>query len=139
MSKQIPKAQDPRFIPPPWWKEYDGLFHNMMDYVSHDAKQNMIDGIACMLHNKGYSLDGNTEESDFRWFCRELYRRTNQGVGIDWDNLAPEGKAHWEQLARAAIDVIPHLMSRVSSRCILFSEVFRNMERAMREEAKGKR
>jgi len=27
------------------------------------------------MHNEGYGLDGNTEESDIRWFARLLYEK----------------------------------------------------------------
>ena len=104
-----------------------------------DARHGILDSIACNLHNKGYSIQGNTEESDCRWLARAMYcdhptRFAHEPR--DFDRLNENEQADWVRIAEIAVKCLPSLMSRIAHRVILMSQALRTMERAMREEKK---
>lgn len=111
------------------------------------------DSTACLLHNTGASLTGNTQESDQRWLARLLYDWSTLGagdvstiswalsteewvaVGLSpknvwsdgprWDALEPELQQAWMKLARLVMYCLPRFADRVGSRFMEQAEVLR--------------
>jgi len=109
------------------------------DFAWRESHNAILDSIACNLHNKGYSIQGNTEESDFRWLARAMYcdypvRFSHEPRAFD--NLTEEQRADWVRHAEIAVACLPALMSRIAHRVILMSQALRQMERARRIEKK---
>jgi hypothetical protein len=109
-------------------------------------KAAFLDSIACELHNRGYELLGNTEESDIEWFARTLWQSVSAsnvtkkafnsfGLVPDrcwtkkyrWEALSDAERGLWTTLATACIAVIPALQSRIGSRLVAISQCVRLM------------
>jgi hypothetical protein len=102
------------------------------DFLARAARYYMLDMIRCEMHNEGYGLDGNTEESDVSWFARRLYERSRQGRWADgnWDSMAEEKRKEYLELAGTVLEIIPELMGRISNRCIRISEAVNSIIKA---------
>jgi hypothetical protein len=97
------------------------------DFIERIARYYMLDSVACTMHNEGYSLEGNTEESDLRWLARLIYERDGYA---HWDQDSQETRDRYMRLAQITMEAIPALMSRMSSRCIRISQAVRTIIKA---------
>lgn len=97
------------------------------DFIERVARYYMLDSVACTMHNEGYSLEGNTGESDLRWLARLIYERDGYA---HWDQETREVKERYLRLAGITMEAIPALMSRMSSRCIRISQAVRTIIKA---------
>lgn len=100
------------------------------DFVERLARYYMLDSVACVMHNEGYSLEGNTEESDLRWFARLLYEKDRHGAGPRFEDAPQDIQKRYLQLAETCMKAIPALMSRISSRCIRISQAVNTIIKA---------
>lgn len=100
--------------------------HN--DLVERMARYYMLDSVACEMHNEGYSLEGNTEESDLRWFARLLYE--HEGYQSRFEDAHDDIRKRYLKLAETCMKAIPALMSRMSSRCIRISQAVNTIIKA---------
>ena len=93
-----------------------------------ETRDQEIDEAACMLHNVGATLAGNTQEGDVEWLARWLFGSSNFGMdsgdtfqwsisndefeklgllpdrlwtGRRWETLEPDESETWKKLARA--------------------------------------
>src|SRR5260221_10549849 len=109
-----------------------------LHYVSQEARYFVLDALACHMHNKGYFIQGCTEETDARWFARALWTEFHgEAVSAgEFDNQKTEDQEVWIKTARCAISRLPSLMPRVASRAIHYSQALREMERTSRIELK---
>ena len=109
-----------------------------LHYVSQEARYFVLDALACHMHNKGYFIQGCTEENDARWFARAMWTEFHGEVvsAGEFDNQKTEDQEVWIKTARCAISRLPSLMSRVASRAIHYSQALREMERTSRIELK---
>ncbi len=109
-----------------------------LQYVSQEARYFVLDALACHMHNKGYFIQGCTEENDARWFARAMWTEFHGEVvsAGDFDNQGTEEQEVWIKTARCAISLLPSLMSRVANRAIHYSQALREMERTSRIELK---
>lgn len=99
------------------------------EFLERMARYYMLDMIRCEMHNEGYGLEGNTEESDVRWFARLLFESDHHGPG-HWDTVNEDTRKRYLELAQTVIENIPALMSRISSRCIRISEAVNTIIKA---------
>lgn len=98
------------------------------DLVERLARYYMLDSVACEMHNEGYSLDGNTEESDLRWFAQVLYRA--DGDRFHWDQVPQDVRDRYLRFAKVTMEAIPLLMGRMSARCIRISQAVNTIIKA---------
>lgn len=98
------------------------------DVVGRLARYYMLDAVACAMHNEGYSLEGNTEESDLRWLARYIFDRDGDRMG--WDQVPDAVRDHYLRLAKILIEAIPALMGRMSARCIRISQAVNTIIKA---------
>lgn len=99
------------------------------DLVERLARYYMLDSVACEMHNEGYSLDGNTEESDLRWFARLIYEHEG-GRSPRFEDADDKTREHYLRLAELCMKTIPALMSRMSARCIRISQAVNTIIKA---------
>lgn len=104
-----------------------------LEYVSREARHNIADTLACHLHNAGYALEGNTEESDLEWFARRMYEHRDPG---SWERAPQERRGEYREIARNVLAVLPDFQLRMAHRLIALSKVVRDIERAERAERK---
>ncbi len=90
------------------------------------------------MHNKGYFIQGCTEENDARWFARAMWTEFHGEVvsAGECDSQKAEDQEMWIKTARCAISRLPSLMSRVANRAIHYSQALRELERTSRIEMK---
>lgn len=105
------------------------LLEDALGFVTHKARHDVLDSLACYLHNTGYALQGNTEANDVEWFARRLWDHNNRGNGR-WD-LADDADT-WRAIARVVVAALPDYQMRVAHRLIELSKVVRDIERAER-------
>lgn len=109
-------------------------FAKIADVAAITSRHHALDSIACYLHNEGYSLDGNTAESDVEWFAAELYRRRSGELF----ELCHD-KEYWRELANRCLEMLPSIVDRISHRYIAVSRAVHAMARAAREAEKAAR
>jgi len=105
--------------------------------VSYKARCNIVDAIYCEMHNHGYTLEGNTAETDVRWFARNLYQALKVGT-VNWDMETEETRMDWDRQARVVLTLLPNLMSRMSHRCIAYSRTLKTILEAEKATEKAK-
>lgn len=98
------------------------------DLVERLARYYMLDSVACEMHNEGYSLDGNTEESDLFWFARLLYE--HDGYQSNFEGAHEDTRKRYFKLAETCMKAIPALMGRMSARCIRISQAVNTIIKA---------
>ena len=110
------------------------------NFAWRESNHAILDSIAGNLHNKGYSLQGNTEESDIRWLARAMWVRSTGDLASpnQFDDQHESTRKEWIKNAEIAVKCLPALMGRIAHRVILMSQALRGMERAIRVEKKGK-
>lgn len=109
-----------------------------LDFASAETRYWVIDALACMFHNEGNTLSGNTEVNDVEWFARDLYSEYNGGF-TNWDSLSEDIKTHWRKTAKVTLSRLPYIVSRIVARYQAISsalEVMERLERAAKEKAK---
>ena len=99
------------------------------EFLNRAARYYLLDIIRREMHNEGYALDGNTAESDERWFARLLCDKDRHEPN-SWDRLRDEQRGEYLKQARNAMECIPALMSRISNRCIRISEAVNTVIKA---------
>ena len=119
-------------------------------------KEIEIDSAACMLHNLGGTLAGNTQGTDTEWFARWLYGASNFGLGdvktmqwsldnadfhclglmpdrewtgLRWETLAPIERQAWIKLARLCLYALPHIAERIGARFMEQSKALRIVQK----------
>mgnify|MGYP000872335095 CR=1 FL=1 len=113
------------------YRDHDKTFlEDDAGFLSRIARFYALDAIRCEMHNEGYSLDGNTEETDTSWFARNLYDAQPGFHRPRWDNLSEEERQEHIQEAALILSLIPRLMSRISARCIRISEAVNTIIKA---------
>lgn len=104
-----------------------------LDFISSEAKRNVLDALAVTMHNDGYYVQGNTEATDREWLARWLYEnwanQEAQSGRSAWDRIEAEEQAAWLKLAALCIDSLPFFFERISNRYIHMAEMLRDMER----------
>ncbi|WP_447979064.1 hypothetical protein [Candidatus Nitrospira bockiana] len=108
-------------------------FEEMTRYLTHEARWFALDSMACVFHNHGYDLQGNTEANDARWLADRLSRR------LDDRSLEFGPEARQQELlkiARAAIPCLADLAERIGCRYSRISKAIRCMETISREQAR---
>lgn len=109
-------------------KDLIGNF-DFLNLSDHD-RYLVLDSLFCQLHNKGYELQGNTEQSDFEWFAHILAGKIRHDTANVFERLPAETQEHYREIAKAALETIPALMSRISARFILHSQALHELLRA---------
>jgi hypothetical protein len=99
-------------------------------FLSRIARFYALDAIRCEMHNEGYAIDGNTEETDTSWFARLFYEAQPGFHRRHWDNLSEEERERHITEAKLIISLIPRLMARMSARCIRISEAVNTIIKA---------
>jgi hypothetical protein len=98
------------------------------DAIEQKARLYMLDAVACEMHNEGYGLQGNTEDSDVRWFARVLYQA--DGDREHWDSTSQDTRDRYIRHAKVTLEAIPSLMARMSNRCIRISKAVNTIIKA---------
>ncbi len=108
-------------------------FEEMTKYLSHEARWFALDSMACVFHNEGHSLKGNTAENDVRWLANSICHKL-RGHGLD--QLAEgETKTELMKISEVAISCLPGFAERIAHRYINLSKAIRTMETISREQA----
>lgn len=119
------------------------LLSKELDFISHQAREYILDAIYCTLHNKGHDLQGNTAESDVSWFAYQLWAELQRDPLLQaWEQLPPEERAHWERVAAASLRRLPFLMDRISHRMLTTKEAINTLlhaEKSTRKSTKPRR
>ena len=108
-------------------------FDEMTDFLSREAKGMVLDSLACIFHNEGYNLEGNTEDNDVTWLANRISLMLDD---VPYDRCTEERKLDLQLIARAAKDCIPALAERMASRYIRVSKAVRTMERIAKQQGK---
>jgi hypothetical protein len=108
-------------------------FDTMTEFLTREAKGHVLDSLACVFHNEGYSLEGNTEHNDTRWLA-DLISRTIEDRGLD--RCSEDRQRELMKIAQVAKDCLPALADRMASRYITVSKAIRTTERIARQQGK---
>jgi hypothetical protein len=101
-------------------------------FVSTEAQNWVLDGLACYLHNEGYNLEGNTAESDELWLAQIILKDRVCRHADNWEQATPIEREEALHLARIAIRNLPALCDRIAHRYINASKALRSMEEITR-------
>ena len=113
------------------YKDHDKTFlQESPEFLERMARYYMLDMIRATMHNEGYGLEGNTEESDVAWLARLLFDSHYRGANGHWDRADESLRKHYTELAELVIKSIPALMSRISARCIRVSQAVNTIIKA---------
>ena len=112
-------------------------FANMTKYLSEEATWYALDAMACVFHNQGYALEGNTNENDALWLARDLRRILD--TYATWDSASDERKKELLTIAGAAIKAMPGLCERISHRYINLAKAIRTVEEVKRRQVQQMR
>lgn len=112
-------------------------FEEMTKYLSTEARWYALDSMACLFHNHGYSLQGNKASNDALWLARDL--RSKLDHGASWEIAHPDRQVELLTIAQAALDALPGLAERISSRYLRMAKAIRAMERISRRQAERMR
>jgi hypothetical protein len=104
------------------------IFQDENEFLERMARYYTLDAIRCTLHNKGYELEGNTEETDITWFARNLYEA--DGERFHWDQVPQDVRERYIKLATTVLKILPRLASRISSRWIAISQAINTQLKA---------
>lgn len=108
-------------------------FDQMTDFVSREARKHVLDSLACVFHNEGYSMEGNTEHNDTLWLanriCEELH-------GKNIERVSPEVEVQMMKVAAIAKHSLQGLADRMASRYVRVSKAIRTMERIAQQQGK---
>jgi hypothetical protein len=115
----------------------DDALDDALAFATRDAKHTVADALACHLHNDGYALEGNTETNDLEWFARTLWAEEMREMPTNWGKLPDVTRERYRRAAGAVIRALPAFQLRVAHRLITLSKVTRDIERAMRAQAKA--
>lgn len=102
-------------------------FEDGLKFLGLEARHFVLDSLACVFHNEGYSLNGNNEHSDVRWLADEISRE--MGTHTRFDRMSEDEQKEWEKHAHAALKSLPKLVDRIAHRYIGISKALRTMER----------
>lgn len=121
-----------------------------------ETRDQEIDEAACMLHNVGATLAGNTQEGDVEWLARWLFGSSNFGMdsgdtfqwsisndefeklgllpdrlwtGRRWETLEPDESETWKKLARLCLYALPHVAERIGHRFMEQAKALRIVQR----------
>lgn len=112
-------------------------FQEMTKYLTREARWYALDGFACVLHNQGYALEGNTEANDALWLAQCLADDLDYGRGFN--EAPPERQEELKRIAAASIGCLPALCERISQRYINLAKAMRCMETVARHQAQQMR
>jgi hypothetical protein len=112
-------------------------FKDATRYLTAEARWFVLDSLACMFHNEGYSLQGNTEASDVHWLADCISRRLDHGRRLE--QQSSERQAELIHVAQVAMTCLPGLAERIAHRYIGMSKAIRTMEEVSRSQARQMR
>lgn len=114
---------------------YKGLI-NALDLFVAQEKRDVLDALACELHNDGHFLSGNTEANDTAWFAEWLHRvwAEDSHKRTAWNHLEEEDRRQWFKLAKLVISALPFLMERISNRYLAMASALRMLEKSETEK-----
>lgn len=101
------------------------MFDKLINYVGHYNREMLLDALYCELHNTGYEIDGNTEESDLEWFAQVIYTRATSHPNWRWEHESAEERERYHCMARTAVEQLPVLCERMSARLIRQSQLIK--------------
>lgn len=108
-------------------------FDKMTEFLTREAKSHVLDSLACVFHNEGYSLEGNTEENDTRWLADMISRSLDDR---SLDRCSEERIEELMKIAKVSKDSLAALAGRMASRYIAVSKAIRTTERIAKQQAK---
>lgn len=114
-------------------------FEEATNYVSREAMSMILDSLAGVFHNEGYSMEGNNDGSDVFWFARLLGRAFHDR---DLDFLDEARKVELLRISEITLNCLPQLTQRIAARYIRVSKALRTMEKvatAQKNQAKKRR
>lgn len=113
-----------------------------LGFIGKEAGDNILDSLACYMHNEGHSLAGNTEASDHLWLARIILKERVHRHADNWEQATAIEREEALHLATIAMRCLPELCGRIASRYIRASRALRSVEevrRAQRAIADAKR
>ena len=108
-------------------------FDEATGFIARQNRIHILDSLACMFHNEGYNLEGNTENNDTRWLA-ECISRTIDDRSLD--RCSEDRKLEFMKIAQVAKECLPALADRMASRYITVSKAIRTIERISKQQAK---
>ena len=106
------------------------LFEQLLDYVGHRQRAMFLNTLYGELHNVGYDLQGNTEETDLEWFAESIYTSATGQAPWRWDQEDEHEQERYRLMARAAIKQLPGLCERMSARLVRQSQLVKTVMEA---------
>ncbi len=127
-----------------------------------NRREQEIETAACVLHNCGGQLTGNTPADDVLWFARWIYGSSNFGMGSvdtfkwslsneefeilgvvperqwtgkNWETLSPAEKMAWMKFARLCLYALPHVAERIGHRFMEQAKGLRILQKGIIESA----
>jgi hypothetical protein len=105
--------------------------------VGNEAAGDLLDTIACTLHNDGAALAGNTEAFDIEWLARELFILHSHAVPGQWD-IAPQcTRDYWLDQAELFLKTMPRIAERIGHRMMATAKAVRMLELAMYRQGRA--
>jgi hypothetical protein len=99
--------------------------------VGNEAAGDLLDAIACTLHNDGSTLAGNTEATDVEWLARELFILHSKAVPGQWDTASQVTRDYWLDTAELFLKAMPRIAERIGHRMMATAKAVRLMELSM--------
>lgn len=96
-------------------------------FLDEKDRENVIDAVYCELHNTWGTLQGNTAESDVKWFARWLCAGVHPR-GYEW--LDEYEQHFWDNLAEQCLRGLPMLLDRMVSRYHTYRDVIDIMRKS---------
>ncbi len=99
-----------------------------LEHASFETRTMLLDALACVCHNEGHGLAGNTAVFDQEWLARRMWAGQNPFKHANhWENVSAEDRTEWMEIAKVALDALPQLMGRISSRYLSWESALRSM------------
>jgi hypothetical protein len=108
-------------------------FDEMTSFLGREAKLYVLDSLACVFHNEGYNLEGNTVQNDTRWLANRISQALHEK---ELDRLTPAYAEELLRIAAVAKDSLPDLADRMASRYIRISKAIRTVERIAQQQGR---
>lgn len=106
-------------------------FEQMTDFISREAKNHVLDSLACVFHNEGYGMEGNTEHNDTRWLANRICEALHDK---NIDRVSPEIAEQMMKVAAVAKDSLQALADRMASRYVRVSKAIRTIDRIAKRQ-----
>ncbi len=104
-----------------------------LDFVTHEARYNVLDALYCHFFNEAGTLAGNTEANDVEWFAALLW--DSEHPLYPWYGATEEEQARYKKLAALVIQKLPFLVNRMVNRYRAIADALEVLAKAEQQKA----